>query len=82
MCDLACQAKLRLNGARVMSGVKITLDEVQRHLTNDGKLKRGPEMIKLLNLMEDLSDRLARVAMEDIGHTGPFNRSLAIANGE
>lgn len=63
-----------------MSGVQHTLTEIQRHLANEGKLKRGPEMIKILNLMEDLSDRLARVAMEDIGHTGPFNRSLAMAN--
>lgn len=62
-----------------MSGVQHTLAEINRHVTGDGKLKRGDEMIVILNEMEDLSDRLARVAMEDIGHKGPFNRSLDVA---
>jgi len=77
-CDAACQAKIRLNGARIVYGLQATLAEVNRHTTNDGVLKHGEEMIKLLNKMEDLSDEFASMAIKDIGYAGPLNRSLDI----
>lgn len=78
-CDAACQAKIRLNGARILFGLQTTLEEIDIHVSKKGVLNRGDEMIGILNQMEDLSDKFAQVAIKDIGYDGALNHSLETA---
>ena len=75
-CDLACKAKIILNGGNIAGVATTTHQALDSHFKNGGTFHGGAKMIELLNEIEDKVVEAQALAAKGMGYDGPTGRML------
>lgn len=76
LCDLACQTKIIINGDSVSGILNAACEGVKFAFDHGAKLSNGPEIVALLNKMEDEACQVQKMILAGIRYTGPTGKML------
>lgn len=75
-CDLACQTKIIIDGGLAAEVFKTTCAGLYQFLERGGELRNGHRVLTQLIIAENEAFDFMRVALEEMGHQGPWPRAL------
>ena len=77
MCDLACRTKIIIDGGLAEKVFSETCYGLQQFFAQGGKLKDGQKVLDQLVIAENEAFKFMRVALEEMGHQGPWPKALS-----
>ena len=76
ICDLACQTKIIINGDTISGILNATCEGVKFAFERGVKITNGPEIITLLNKMEDEARQVQAMVLKGTGYSGAVGGML------
>lgn len=77
MCDLACKTKIIIDGGLAGNVFYEMCEGLQRFFAAGGELRDGKRVLDQLAKAEDEAFKFMRVALEEMGHQGPWPHALS-----
>lgn len=77
-CDLACQTKLIIDGGLGAEVFKTTCAGLYQFFERGGQLHNGKRVLEQLIKAENEAFKFMRIALEEMGHQGPWPDALTI----
>lgn len=76
-CDLACQTKIIIDGGLAARVFDETCSGLYYFFEQGGKLRDGKRVLEQLIKAENEATKFMRVALEEMGHDGPWPKALS-----
>lgn len=78
MCDLACKTKIIIDGGLAEKVFAETCYGLKQFFDAGGKLRDGQKVLEQLTIAENEAFKFMRVALEEMGHNGPWPHALTL----
>ena len=75
-CDLACQTKIIIDGGLAAQVFEETCKGLYQFFERGGELHNGKKVLEQLIKAENEAFKFMRVALEEMGHQGPWPDAL------
>lgn len=75
-CDLACQTKIIIDGGLAARALDETCSGLYYFFEQSGRLRDGKKVLEQLIKAENEVFKFMRVALEEMGHAGPWPDAL------
>jgi len=75
-CDLACQTKIIIDGGLAARALDETCSGLYYFFEQGGQLHNGSRVLEQLIKAENEVFKFMRIALEEMGHNGPWPNAL------
>lgn len=76
-CDLSCQTKIIIDGGLAAEVFRTTCAGLYQFFERGGELRNGRRVLDQLIKAENEASKFMRVALEEMGHHGPWPDMLS-----